>query len=483
MTEWGISRRAMQYRHLYGDAPLRTLLFGRRRGLCLTHPPGRRRAGLAAVAGAAFLAAVAGVLGLAWRLSQGPISLDALTPRIEETLNRAFGGRIGISLGGVSLDTGGTMGLRFRAEDVRLRDHDGRPLGRIQEAEFGFDPAALLLGEVRIRRLALVAPVIRVRRMGGSVDVLAAPRSAAPADAPSTDAVRPTPDALGTVAAGLDAALRLVAEGAGGLETLRISNAELDYADESGGRLRLPDLSAELKHTEIGPVTLDFALGPPASRMRGVLQAWDDDGRREIQGRLDGLRLHGLGIASREPGVAAFARQPLTLAFVVPLTRDGVLGAASATLEGASFDSPADAAQPFRGAVRLRLDPAAKQVVVEPSRVGIERGFGTVSGNLFWQSGNQGEIAIRLNAEGLRFDHVAGADPLDVRSLAFAGAGFLKDRSIRIDRLMLDSDRARASIGGLVALGDRSPGIRVQGEGSADDISALKQIWPPFVAP
>ena len=468
----------MPHRGLYRDASLRTLLLGRRRGLRVSdgRPSRHLRRAVIAGAGTALIAAAA-VGGLAWRLTESPLALDLLKPHIEDTLNEAFGGQVGVALGAVSVETGGATGLRLRAANVALRDRGGRPLGTIGTAELGLDPALLLLGQVQVRRVALEAPAIRVRRTGEGLDVAAAPRQA-PAGAAA--ATQPTADALETLTAALDAALRFASTGAEGLQALQIRRAELDYADDNGGRFVLPDLDVELRRAAGSPVTLRIATGSAAARLHGLIQAWDVDGRREIEGRIDGIRLAALGPALSKPEIAALAQQPLSLAFAVPFSDGGITGA-TATLEGASFESPVDATRPFRGAVRFKLDSAARQILVEPSRIGFARGSGMLSGTLQWGSGD--EFGLRLLAERMRLDHVEGAGPLDVRSISLEGKGSFREKSLRIDRLALDSERARVSLAGTVALGERSPAVRLAGEASAADIAAAKQVWPVFVAP
>ncbi|HYD29324.1 MAG TPA: AsmA-like C-terminal region-containing protein [Azospirillaceae bacterium] len=113
-------------------------------------------------AGVAGLGVLAGVL--AWRLEQGPITVDFLTPVIESALN-APDGRVRVSIGATMLRWGGfEHPLELRARGVRALGEEGRPIASVPELGLGFSARALLKGQVLPTRLVLVRPQVRILR-------------------------------------------------------------------------------------------------------------------------------------------------------------------------------------------------------------------------------------------------------------------------------------------------------------------------------
>ncbi len=154
--------------------------------------------------------AVVAVLGLWWRLAQGPIEFDVATPWLKKAIEENFGGKRTVTVGGTQIerDEQGRTSLRMR--DIVVRDADGTVVASAPKAEVGISGVALLQGEVRAQSLNLVGAEMAVRiEADGSVTVFAgadkrpiataAPaRSLTPAPAPAgkSTPVAPPPDAL-----------------------------------------------------------------------------------------------------------------------------------------------------------------------------------------------------------------------------------------------------------------------------------------------
>jgi AsmA-like C-terminal region/Protein of unknown function len=113
----------------------------------------------------AFGAVLILVLGAGlWRLMQGPIDLDRLTPYIEEALNRSGRGlQIAISGGRVGIDRE-TRQLDLRIEGVRISQSDGEPLAVFPAMSAEFSLGSLLLGRMAPTRLVVERPVLRFIR-------------------------------------------------------------------------------------------------------------------------------------------------------------------------------------------------------------------------------------------------------------------------------------------------------------------------------
>ena len=123
----------------------------------------------------AILALVAvGMLGLWWRLSQGPIELDMVTPWLKAAIEDNFGGKRTVTVGGTQIerDENGRTSLRIR--DIVVRDADGTVVASAPKAEVGLSGLDLLRGQVRAQSLNLVGAEMAVRiESDGRVTVFA----------------------------------------------------------------------------------------------------------------------------------------------------------------------------------------------------------------------------------------------------------------------------------------------------------------------
>jgi uncharacterized protein YhdP len=117
---------------------------------------------------------------LAWRLSQGPISLGFITPTVESALNARTASKIGIE------DTILTWResqrtLDLRAVGVTVAGPDGRRLAQLPEVAVSLSARALLRGMVAPTRLDVVgAKLTLTRGPGGGFGIAAAADEAEP---------------------------------------------------------------------------------------------------------------------------------------------------------------------------------------------------------------------------------------------------------------------------------------------------------------
>ncbi|MGE0254146.1 MAG: AsmA-like C-terminal domain-containing protein [Alphaproteobacteria bacterium] len=124
-----------------------------------------------------FVAAVVVGIGLlagvvAWQLGRGPMSLDFLTPYIEDELTDPDAParvRLGRT---VLLWAGLERALDVRVLDLRLVGEDGRVFASVPEASVRFSLRALLAGVVAPTSIELLGPRLKlVRREDGVVDL------------------------------------------------------------------------------------------------------------------------------------------------------------------------------------------------------------------------------------------------------------------------------------------------------------------------
>ena len=111
------------------------------------------------------------VLGFGlWRLIQGPVELDRLTPYVEEALNRSVDGlHIGISGVRFAIDRTNRQ-VDLQIEGVHLSRADGESLATFSEMSASFSLSALLRGRLAPTRLVVEHPVLRfIRDQNGKI--------------------------------------------------------------------------------------------------------------------------------------------------------------------------------------------------------------------------------------------------------------------------------------------------------------------------
>ncbi len=120
-----------------------------------------RCAGIACGALAAVLTAA--ILGLWWRLENGPIQIDAFTPWLVSAIEENFGNREHVQVGGTQIERTEDGGAAVRIRDIVVRDADGAVVARAPKAEVHLSAASLFSGHLRAVSLNLVGAQLKVR--------------------------------------------------------------------------------------------------------------------------------------------------------------------------------------------------------------------------------------------------------------------------------------------------------------------------------
>ncbi len=216
------------------------------------------------------------VLGLWWRLSNGPIALDVATPWLTAAIEANFGGKQTVVVGGTQIERDEKGRTRLRLRDIVVRDADGTVVASAPKAEVGISGSSLLMGQVRAQSLNLVGAELSVRiEADGQVTVFAgadkrpiATAAAVPARPgrpvnPSAPpgSLRADFDNIAGIMASLDGVGETGLDGHD-LRELGLKNGNLIVDDRRNGkRWTFDHISATLRRPEQGGVMFNLESG------------------------------------------------------------------------------------------------------------------------------------------------------------------------------------------------------------------------------
>ncbi|WP_374443945.1 DUF3971 domain-containing protein [Stella sp.] len=232
------------------------------------------------ILGALVAGATIAVALVAWRLSAGPISLEFLTPYLEEALSEPDGRRIEIGQT-VVVWRGWEANPELRAETVVARAPDGRIVATVPALAIAMSLESLLRGVLAPARVELVEPRVHlVREADGRIrtDI------GGPDDRPGDPTVVET--VLGELMAPLHRRGPL-----GQLRRLAVRDATIIVDDRRLGRVwTLPDGDLVFRRGDRGldgTLSIDLDLGPRRQRLDGTFVHRGDSGTTRMELRAD----------------------------------------------------------------------------------------------------------------------------------------------------------------------------------------------------
>jgi len=117
---------------------------------------------------------VLGCAGLWWRLSTGPIQVDAFSPWLVAAIEENFGSRERVEVGGTQIERTANGGAAVRVRDIVVRDPDGTVVASAPKAEIRVSGLSLLSGHMRAESLSLLGAELAVRiERDGNITVFA----------------------------------------------------------------------------------------------------------------------------------------------------------------------------------------------------------------------------------------------------------------------------------------------------------------------
>src|SRR5262249_51520659 len=117
---------------------------------------------------------VLGCAGLWWRLSTGPIQVDAFSPWLVAAIEENFGSRERVEVGGTQIERTANGGADVRVRELVVSAPDGSVVASAPKAEIRVSGLSLLSGHMRAESLSLVGAELAVRiEQDGNITVFA----------------------------------------------------------------------------------------------------------------------------------------------------------------------------------------------------------------------------------------------------------------------------------------------------------------------
>jgi|GEM_PF-4071568 len=415
--------------------------------------------------------ALLATLALAWRLSQGPIALDAFVRPIEEALSAAETSDT-IDIGSAQLGwSPNWRSLVIILDNVLSRDSNGREIARSNRMEMGLSLQALLLGKLEPSRLSADGGLYSmVLRPDGSVAFGAGP--------PDSVANRPIQaaddDRLSALLAEAREALEENGQGAR-LREAKITNAQFMFLDQASRK------TWSAKNIDLA---IARAQNRIALRARGTLDMAGSVGSFEIAvAGASALRDARLSFTVKQAipsrlvprdllGPLAGLETPIDVSASAQIDEErGLVAAdANATVFAGKWNRDNAVLSVRSGALRARFDRARNQLTL--SEATLDTGpFGVaMSGTLanpqaLW---TDGKSAINLAVTRLALPASAGFDrAVEARNVNLNGVVEGKKRLLTITSLSASLGSAKVSLAGTVLASRKpsggSPGIAMTG--------------------
>lgn len=263
-----------------------------------------------------------------------------------------------LSLGAVQIAVDNGFVPRFRLEDVRLIDREGRSILALPEAFLSLDPAEILSGRIRPSSLRLVGARLAVRRdADGRIDLQFGPGLGGPG-----------PKSLGEV---LDGVGRLfTAPALAHLTTIEVEGLSLTLTDaRADRRWQLGDGRVVIENRQ-GKVAAELALtlldGAEPAQATVTLVVDQAGGAARVAATIDRVRARDLAVMAPPLAWLKFVQAPISGALQGGIDAEGALTDLTAQLSLAEGSlAPGEGARPVpfdRAALALRYDPGAARI-------------------------------------------------------------------------------------------------------------------------
>lgn len=444
-----------------------------------------------------------------WRLSQGPVSLDFMTERIEREINKSLSGMTVDVAGAVFEMDSRTNVPHFRLRDLVLLDKSGNLIAKSQRAAISFEGSSLFFGSLVPRGLELIGTRILVKRQLDGGLVLGFGTPAAPENesaildggADISDPKASREEQTAVLPEATAKSLIDVLSGNGGtsgtsLEDIRITDASIQLFDEANqANWFAPQADLTFKKMPYGFVV--FAKASVASGGTPWRTEVSATYRTEARSFAVSARIEDLVPANVSDEIFALAQfakvdVPLSGHAEIEISDAGVITSASAEFAAAAgvVGLPGYIAQPIvidEGALRVDYDAPTGGFKIVDSIILVGGSRAELTGRLDPVRASDGrltDLKIDLKATNVSVDTQGTVkNPVLVDRIEFLGKASAEGAVMDIEDLVVMSGNAGVRLRGTITGGDESAGIRLSGR--VRDLSAdfLKKLWPPIVVP
>ena len=467
-----------------------------------------------ALKGIAWITAVVAVMILvavayvAFALSSGPLSVGFLKNTVRERVSDSIPG-IKLELDDVVIERGSGKGNpTLRLANVRITDASGNMLARAPRAAIAIDIGEIFSGKIKPKRLELIGASILARRnndgsfaMGFSnAGVVGSGKSDAQIEGQSSDedAADSTGDgSVKEIINTINAALQGQGDagGAGSLESIEITQAQISFKDEITKRLwHSPRASLKFKRAEGGFalfVDAEIAADGPTWKTEVLTTYRADASVFRVIAKVDGVTPADVARQLFSFNQLANMDLPMSGEMQFDVSDNGVVLSAGGVLElkAGKVSFPGYIADPVlidEGQLHLRYEPATDQIVIDDSTVVIRGAEARFRGRFAPVRDEQNQVTaarVELDARNLNIDAPnAGSSGSKIDEFKLRGQAMFGERRFIVDDLIvLSSDGGVRVRGQFVGEGD-AVGVYIAGRGKALDHALIRKLWPPILA-
>ena len=461
-----------------------------------------------------------GCVGLWWRLSSGPIQLDAFSPWLVAAIEENFGSRQRVEVGGTQIERTANGGAAVRVRDIVVRDPDGTVVASAPKAEIRVSGLSLLSGHMRAESLSLVGAELAVRiETDGGVTVFASGADKHPiamASAPSLVAgqqasqdkkpppaaalpsTQPPPRAAPTHPAAADSIAAILAwlDGIGqsgldghDLRELGLKDGTLTVDDaRTGKRWNFQNITLNLERPRGGGMVVTIGSENP-ERPWGLTASIKptNNGHRNVALEARHVSANDLLLAFRLGDGTLEVDLPVSASLRGEIGPNGVpQGLVGRIVADGGFISDGDSSDG-----RLEIDRAEFKINWDAASRMLEVPFQILSGDnrltLLGQAEApaqpQGSWAFKITGGSAVLNAPSGGEPLILNRIGVVGRFDSANKRLTISQ----GDIGNADVGvAMSGNADYSSGsLRVATGLAATRMNseALKKLWPTFVAP
>jgi uncharacterized protein DUF3971 len=474
---------------------------------------------LAYVAGGISAFALFAMVMLWWRLSNGPIELDVATPWLTAAIEENFGPNHRVEVGGTQIerDANGHTALRIR--DIVVRDHDGEIVASAPKAEVGVSGSGLMTGHVRAQRLSLVGAEMQVRiepdskvtvfagtnkqtfvtasasstpltaRASVTHPLLTAERTGSVSSAaPSAPTARNVIPDFAAILAWIDS---LSATGLDGkdLGEIGLKNGNLTVDDQRNGRQwTFENINLSLTRPKAGSVALTISSDNPERpwSLRATL-APGENGHRVVNVETKRLPAKDLMLALRVGDGTFEPDLPVSAKIRADIGPDGM----PRMVEGrilmerghiVDIDEPLSKMTIDRAEFSLDWD-ATRHALIVPFQIVAGGNRMTLFAQLDAPREPGGSWNMKITGGTVVLAAANDPNPIVLNRFLLRMRLDPEKQRIDIEQGELGNMEIGLLVNGQIDLANGDPRLDIGIAGSRMSVAAMKQLWPPFMAP